>query len=378
MFIAQVDILSNKFIQMILNSKLFEVWKSIAIGVGIFVLFLFLKNIFAKYVIKLLDNIFTTLKIKSARIILNAFEDPIKLLFIVIGSYVLLFIVNRAMGWNANEIINKMAQTAIIIIIAMGLNNLVNNSNGLIDRASERASEKYDIKVTVVLIPMMCKVVKFLIIAFTLIQIANVWGMDVNAFITGLGLSGVVVALAAKDYAANMMSGVIIFLDSPFNIGDWIRCGELEGIVEDISFRSTRIRTFDKVLISVPNSVLVNDPILNYNKRETRRVTMDIGVTYDTSIEQMHMCLENIRNMLENHDGVDNELINVCFSKLNESSLDISLYFFINKIGFNDYMNVKEDINFKIMKILEDAQVEVAFPSRSVYIKNKNKGGVAK
>lgn len=373
MFIAQVDILSNKFIQMILNSKLFEVWKSIAIGVGIFVLFLFLKNIFAKYVIKLLDNIFTTLKIKSARIILNAFEDPIKLLFIVIGSYVLLFIVNRAMGWNANEIINKMAQTAIIIIIAMGLNNLVNNSNGLIDRASERASEKYDIKVTVVLIPMMCKVVKFLIIAFTLIQIANVWGMDVNAFITGLGLSGVVVALAAKDYAANMMSGVIIFLDSPFNIGDWIRCGELEGIVEDISFRSTRIRTFDKVLISVPNSVLVNDPILNYNKRETRRVTMDIGVTYDTSIEQMHMCLENIRNMLENHDGVDNELINVCFSKLNESSLDISLYFFINKIGFNDYMNVKEDINFKIMKILEDAQVEVAFPSRSVYIKNKNK-----
>ena len=378
MFIAQVDILSNKFIQMILNSKLFEVWKSIAIGVGIFVLFLFLKNIFAKYVIKLLDNIFTTLKIKSARIILNAFEDPIKLLFIVIGSYVLLFIVNRAMGWNANEIINKMAQTAIIIIIAMGLNNLVNNSNGLIDRASERASEKYDIKVTVVLIPMMCKVVKFLTIAFTLIQIANVWGMDVNAFITGLGLSGVVVALAAKDYAANMMSGVIIFLDSPFNIGDWIRCGELEGIVEDISFRSTRIRTFDKVLISVPNSVLVNDPILNYNKRETRRVTMDIGVTYDTSIEQMHMCLENIRNMLENHDGVDNELINVCFSKLNESSLDISLYFFINKIGFNDYMNVKEDINFKIMKILEDAQVEVAFPSRSVYIKNKNKGGVAK
>lgn len=373
MFIAQIDILSNKFIQMILNSKLFEVWKSIAIGVGIFVLFLFLKNIFAKYIIKLLDNIFTTLKIKSARIILNAFEDPIKLLFIVIGSYVFLFIVNGAMGWKANEIINKMAQTAIIILIAIGLNNLVNNSNGLIDRASERASEKYDIKVTVVLIPMMCKVVKFLIIAFTLIQIANVWGMDVNAFITGLGLSGVVVALAAKDYAANMMSGVIIFLDSPFNIGDWIRCGELEGIVEDISFRSTRIRTFDKVLISVPNSVLVNDPILNYNKRETRRVTMDIGVTYNTSIEQMHTCLENIRNMLESHDGVDNELINVCFSKFNESSLDISLYFFINKVDFNDYMNVKEDINFKIMKILKDAQVEVAFPSRSVYIENKNK-----
>lgn len=367
MFVAQLEILSNKYVQMILESRFFEMWKSIAIGVGIFVLFMFLKNIFTKYVIKILDNLFKTLKIKSARVILNAFEGPIKLLFVVIGAYILATVVNNSMGWGFNLTIDKLVKCAIIVLIAMGLNNLTNNS----DEYIERASTRYDIKVNVVLIPMLCKAIRFLILAFAIIQIAQIWGMDVNAFIAGLGISGVVVALAAKDYASNMMSGVIIFLDSPFNIGDWIRCKDIEGVVEEISFRSTRIRTFDKVLITVPNSVLVNDSILNFNKRETRRVTMDIGVTYDTSIEQLKVCVENIKEMLSQHEGVDNEMINVAFSTLNESSLDISLYFFINKTTYNEYMAVKEDINFKIMKILKDAHVEVAFPSRSIYIENK-------
>ncbi len=218
---------------------------------------------------------------------------------------------------------------------------------------------------------MMAKGIKYLIIAFAIIQVANIWGLDVNAFITGIGLGGVVIALAAKDFAANMMSGVIIFMDNPFTIGDWIKCKEIEGIVEDISFRSTRIRTFDKVLITVPNSLLVNDSILNFNKRELRRVTMNIGVTYDTATEQLQRCVSSIKDMLKNHDGVDSESIHVSFSTFNESSLDIGMYFFINRIEFNEYMEIKEDINYNIMKILSDEEVSIAFPTKSVYIENK-------
>lgn len=367
MVIAQLDILTNKYIQMILNSKIFEVWKSIAIGVGVFVLLMFLKSVFTKYIIKILDSIFKALKIKSARKILNAFEQPIKMAFIVIGVYIFLSILNSSMEWQINSIINKMLGTSIIVLFANGLINITNNS----DEFLFRATDKYDIEVNTVLIPMMAKGIKYLIIAFAIIQIANIWGLDVNAFITGIGLGGVVVALAAKDFAANMMSGVIIFMDSPFTIGDWIKCKDIEGIIEDISFRSTRIRTFDKVLITVPNSLLVNDPILNFNKRELRRVTMDIGVTYDTSIEKLQKCVDSIRDMLKNHKGVDNENINVSFSTFNESSLDISMYFFINEIGFNEYMKIKEEINYNIMKILSDEEVSIAFPTTSVYIENK-------
>lgn len=366
MIIAQLDILSNKYISLILNSKLFEVWKSIAIGVGIFVLFIFLKNMFTKYVIKLLDNIFKMLRIKSARKILNCFEEPIKILFIVMGTYIFLIILTSSLGFQARGVINKFLGSSIILLFAKGFINLTNNSNEFLTRTSD----KYDIKVNTVLIPMMSKGLKFLIIAFAVIQIANIWGMDVNGFITGIGLGGVVIALAAKDFAANMISGIIIFIDSPFTIGDWIKCKELEGVVEDISFRSTRIRTFDKVLITVPNSLLANDPILNFNKRESRRVTMDIGITYDTPMDRLQICVANIKLMLENHEGVDKEMISVSFGKFNESSLDISMYFFINRTNFNDYMAIKESINYNIMKIISDEEVSIAFPTRSVYITN--------
>jgi len=328
---------------------------------------MFLKSVFTKYIIKILDSIFKALKIKSARKILTAFEQPIKMAFIVIGVYIFLSILNSSMEWQINGIINKMLGTSIIVLFANGLTNITNNS----DEFLFRATDKYDIEVNTVLIPMMAKGIKYLIIAFAIIQIANIWGLDVNAFITGIGLGGVVVALAAKDFAANMMSGVIIFMDSPFTIGDWIKCKDIEGIVEDISFRSTRIRTFDKVLITVPNSLLVNDPILNFNKRELRRVTMDIGVTYDTSIEKIQKCVDSIRDILKNHKGVDNESINVSFSNFNESSLDISMYFFINETGFNEYMKIKEEINYSIMKILSDEEISIAFPTTSVYIENK-------
>lgn len=369
MFIAQVDILTNKYVQIILNSKFFEVWKSIAIGIGIFVLLMFLKNIFTKYIIKILDSIFKVLKIKSARKILIAFEQPIKMAFIVMGVYIFMTILNSSMEWNISNTINKLLGTSIIVLFANGLINITNNSNDFLFRATD----KYDIKVNTVLIPMMARGIKYLIIAFAVIQIANIWGLDVNAFITGIGLGGVVIALAAKDFAANMMSGVIIFMDSPFTIGDWVKCKDIEGIVEDISFRSTRIRTFDTVLITVPNSLLINDPILNFNKRKLRKVTMDIGVTYDTSTEQIQKCVCSIRDMLKNHDGIDSESIHVSFSALNKSSLDITMYFFVNETEFNEYMRIKENINYNIIKILRDEKVSIAFPTRSVYVENKQK-----
>ncbi|MEG1257393.1 mechanosensitive ion channel family protein [Clostridium sp.] len=367
MLIGQLNILSNKYIKIVLDSKFFEMWKSIAIGVGIFVLCIFLKNIFTKYIIKILDNIFTALKIKSARKILNAFEKPIRILFIVIGTYIFLAILSSAIGLDTSSIMNKLLGSAIIGLFANGLVNLTNDSNDFLTRASN----KYDIKVNTVLMPMMHRGIKFLIIVFSIIEVANIWGLDVNGFITGIGLGGVVIALAAKDFAANMISGVIIFMDSPFTIGDWIKCRDLEGIIEDISFRSTRIRTVDKVLITVPNSLLANDPILNFNKRENRRVAMDIGVTYDTTMEKLQICVKNIRKMLANHDGVDKEMINVSFNTFNESSLDISIYFFINKVNFSEYMNIKEDINYNIMKVLSDEEVSIAFPTRSIYIESK-------
>lgn len=366
------ELFENEFIQSIISSRIFIVWKSVAISIGIFILILFLKNIFTKYIIKGLNEIFKKMRIKSAAVILNSFEGSIRASFVVIGIYIVATMIIRALELNIrysniNIIVNKILGSIIIILITRGLVTLVSNSNEFITYTSD----KYNINMNTVLMPTIGKLIKFLIVAFCVIQVANIWGIDINAFITGIGLSGVVVALAAKDFAANMMSGAIIFMDSPFTIGDWIKCNDLEGIVEEISFRSTRIRTFDKVLISVPNSVLANEPIFNYNKRHLRRVTMNIGVTYDTPREKIEECSREIRNMLMKSPGVDNEGIVVNFDKFNDSSLDIALYFFINEVSFDKYMITKEQVNYEIMRIIEKLNIEIAFPSQTVYIRNE-------
>jgi MscS family membrane protein len=165
-----------------------------------------------------------------------------------------------------------------------------------------------------------------------------------------------------------MFGGMVIFLDKPFTIGDWISTPSVEGTVEDITFRSTKIRTFAHALVTVPNATLANEPITNWSRMGKRRITFHLGVTYTTSRSKLEKCVQAIRAMLEEHPGIHKETIFVYFERFNESSLDIFLYFFTNTTDWKEYLSIREDVNFKIMQILEQEGVSVAFPSRSIYI----------
>lgn len=194
------------------------------------------------------------------------------------------------------------------------------------------------------------------------------WGYDVKGFITGLGLGGLAFALAAQDTLSNIFAGVVIITDKPFSIGDWIKTPDVEGTVEDINFRNTRIRTFSQALVTVPNAKLTSSTITNWSKMGKRRVTFNLGVTYGTSREKLEICVKEIKNMLEKHPDIHKETINVTFDSFGSSSLDIFLYFFTNTTNWSEFMKIKEDVNFKILCILEKEDVSVAFPSRSIYI----------
>jgi MscS family membrane protein len=366
MFLGELDILSNEVVKAVINSYAYKIWKNVAIGTGIFMLLLFLRNIFAKYIIKLLDKVFSKFKFRAAHKVIMAFEGSFKSFFIILGGYVFFRSLSNALPISL-LLINKLFSTGIVMLIANGLLNLTKDSSILF----EKVNESYDIKVDRIFYPLISKILKAIVLAFAIIQIADIWVFNIQAFITGLGLGGLAFALAAKDFAANVIAGIIIIFDKPFSMGDWIKCKDLEGIVEDISFRSTKIRTFEKVLITVPNSMLANDPILNFNRRDTRRVAMNLGLSYSTSTEKIKVCVDNIKCMLENHHGVEKEAIQVGFDKFNESSLDICIYFFINRVNFSEYLEIKQDINYNIIKILEDKGVSIAFPSRSIYVEGK-------
>ncbi|WP_291574053.1 mechanosensitive ion channel family protein [Clostridium sp. UBA4548] len=365
MYLASLDIFSNELVKEVMSSNAYNIWKNVAIGTGIFVLLLFLRNIFAKYIIKILDKVFSKLNFRATHKVIMAFEGSFKSFFIVLGGYIFLRSLSNALPISI-LLINNLLSTAIVLLIVNGLLNLTKDSSILF----EKVNETYDVRIDKIFYPLISKVLKAVVLAFAVIQIADIWGFDIKAFITGLGLGGLAFALAAKDFAANLIAGVVIIFDKPFSIGDWIKCRDLEGVVEDISFRSTKIRTFEKVLITVPNSMLANDPILNFNRRDTRRVTMNLGITYNTTIEKIQMCVDRIYIMLCEHYGVNKDTAHVSFDKFNESSLDIFVQFFTNTVQFEEFMKIKQDINCNIMKILQEEDISIAFPSRSIYMED--------
>jgi MscS family membrane protein len=174
--------------------------------------------------------------------------------------------------------------------------------------------------------------------------------------------------MAAKDTIANVFGSVMLLVDRPFTIGDWIKTKEFEGVVEEIGFRSTRIRTFAKTIVNVPNSMLANMVIDNIDARPKRRVKIRIGITYDTTPAQMQQAITGIENILKYHIGVDQEFSLVKFDEFEDSSLSIFLYYFTNTTHWEEYLQIRQEVNMQIMELLEELGVEFAFPTRTLHL----------
>ncbi|NPA58637.1 MAG: mechanosensitive ion channel family protein, partial [Aquificae bacterium] len=160
-----------------------------------------------------------------------------------------------------------------------------------------------------------------------------------------------------------------ILADKSLKIGEWVKVGSVEGIVEDLGMRTTKIRTFEKALVTVPNQYVANNPIENFSRRDVRRIQMTIGLVYDTPGETVKKIVEEIREMLLNHPGISKKhSLLVFFDKFNDSSLDIFIYTYTNTANWEEYMAIKEDVNLKIMEIVEKNGSSFAFPSRSIYL----------
>jgi MscS family membrane protein len=236
-------------------------------------------------------------------------------------------------------------------------------------RARERPSQLDDS-----LIPLIGQVARMTIIVILLVLILRELGFDVSGIVTGLGVGGLAFALAAKDTLANWFGALMIFTDHPFDIGHWIKTSTLEGVVEEIGMRSTRVRTFAKTVVSVPNSALANDVVENLSRMPMRRVYFTLGVTYATTPAMMRESLARIEEILKKHPQVDQELIMVKFTDFGDSSLNILIYYFTTTTKWAEFLTIRGEINLAIMEALGEIGVSVAFPSRSIYF---DKGGEA-
>ncbi len=223
------------------------------------------------------------------------------------------------------------------------------------------------------------RMIKLLVWILGASSILTLWGINVTALLASLGLGGLAFALAAKDTAANLFGSIAILIDKSIKIGDWIKVNDVEGTVEDIGMRTTKIRTFQKSLVVVPNQIVANSNIENFSRRNSRRIKMHIGLTYDTTNTQIEAIIKDIKNMLLNHSGIDKEsTLMVNFVNFGDSAQEILVYAFTNTANWQEYLNTKEDVQYKISKIVLKNGSNFAFPTQSIYVENLSEVGTLK
>lgn len=211
---------------------------------------------------------------------------------------------------------------------------------------------------------------KGLIASFTAVIVLGEFGYNVNGLITGLGLGGLTLSLAAKDSASNLFSGILLLVERPFEVGDWITCAAAEGTVEDISLRSTRIRTFANTLSVVPNSLICSAPLTNVTRMKMRMKKFTIGVCYDTPRDRLEAVLADLRALLKNDADLVDGTFEVRLCDFAESSIDIMVLYYTHTTEYKKWLVITERINLEILDIVRRDGVSFAFPSRSIYLEN--------
>jgi MscS family membrane protein len=219
------------------------------------------------------------------------------------------------------------------------------------------------------LVPMISKSLKVFVTVIGIIFVADNLNVDVTSLLAGLGLGGLAFALAAKDLLGNFFGSVTVLLDRPFHIGDWVVVGDVEGSVETVGFRTTRIRTFYDSVITLPNSTLTNTTIDNMGARRFRRMKTMLGLTYDTPPEKIDAFCEGIRTLIQLHPYMRTEYYQVYFNQYSAVSLDILVYVFWNTPDWNTELRERHRFLLDILRLAKQLDVEFAYPTQTIYLK---------
>jgi len=203
-------------------------------------------------------------------------------------------------------------------------------------------------------------------------------GFPAYSVIAGLGVGGLAVALAARDTIANLIGSLLITIEKPFRVGHVVRIGGSEGTVEDVGFRSTRIRTPDNTLVTIPSSAVVSTTVENLSIRTKRRQRFFVQVMYDTPRVKLEEIVARIRQLIVDHPLAEDSSCQVRFNNFAESSLDILVIFNLMVDDYASELREREAVLLRIMDLVKDAGVEFAFPTRTLYIENGTGGSTTR
>jgi MscS family membrane protein len=289
----------------------------------------------------------------------------------VIGLSFMARVVQTQVEFEFMEEVGQLREVALIACVCWFLLRFIGRVSTNI--VSLRSAHGDPIDLTTV--DALGKLARLLAVIVAILMVAQTVGFEITGLLALGGVGGIAVGFAAKDLLANFFGGLTIYLDRPFGVGEWIRSPDkaLEGTVEHISWRHTRIRAFNKNPIYVPNSVFTNIVVENPSRMSHRRLKTTIGLRYD-DFDVVEPIVAEIRAMLTAHPGIDsNQTLIVNFNEYAASSLDLMIYAFAKTVVWTEFHTIKQDVLLKIGRIIEQHGAEIAFPTQTVHVQSASK-----
>ena len=334
----------------------------IIVSLVIFLLFYLLRRLIARFILNRLSRIVSRTSNQIDDAVIEVLDGPLKFIPVVLGFFIASSYLD--VSDNNQDFLDLLNRSLITIFIFWLLHQLIIPFSFVI--------KNFESKISKPLVDWTLKGLKILVIVLGAVAILELWGIRVGPVIAGLGLFGVAVALGAQDLFKNLISGIMILMEKRFTVGDVILVsGEVEGVVEQIGFRSTLVRRFDSTPVMVPNYKFAEQSVTNYTRRHHRRIRWLIGLEYRTSIDQLKNIRDEINNLIEKDDNFaknQNASFYVRIDSFSDSSIDMLVQTFTVTNEWAEFLKIKENLAVKIIEIVENNEAGFAFPSQSLYV----------
>ena len=348
-----------------------EVWKSgisginiseIIIALSIFFIFLLLRGFFAKFVIKRLEKYVSKTTNRFDNSLVESLKGPTKFFPIVIGFFIATSYVS--LGEGTENFVDNANRTLITILIFWSIHQLIGPLSVLIKSVGDLLSRD--------LLNWIIKAIKILILILGAAAVLELWGIKIGPIIAGLGLFGVAVALGAQDLFKNLISGILVLVERRFRVGDWIYVeGVIEGSVENIGFRSTVVRRFDKSLATIPNFQFAEKAVINNSQITHRKIDWLIGLEYKTTVDQLTKIRDQIEDYIKKSKDFSKDketFMSIKIDQFAASSIDIRVLCYTSTKHYIEWLEIKDRLVIEIKKIVEKNGSSFAFPSQSIYV----------
>ena len=331
-------------------------------AIGLFLFFTIFRGVFSRLVIRCYYMIIK--KDKSPKE--SSMYKPLNIFFVLLGIFCMINMLPT--NQKALDLMNQTFSVVVIFYITKALSTLI-TEDSVLGKKYFKNSKNPAVDKFVCNILRVCLWVVFALVAATRL------GFDLSVFsglVAGLGIASAGAALAAQDMVKSILSGIAILSDKPFVIGDWIEVDQFQGTVIDITFRSTRIKSFNNAVITIPNSTITSNYVVNWNRLTSRRFDCILNLALDTPSDKIKKLVKEIKVMLQNDPKVIKETVEVALNDISVNSCNIKIFLYVREAEYAKFLHAKQDILCDLLYLFEKENIELAYPTQTLFVKERN------